>query len=86
MSVLTSAPFMLPQDRLIQARVKASNSLGDGAYSTVNTAGILAMVLPHKPPLAPSRKTSTTTSQLVVEYPNLSGDYTGGNQIVSLQL
>lgn len=43
-------------------------------------------MVPHKPPSAPSRASATTISQLVVIYPNLSGDFTGGNQIISLNL
>ena len=42
--------------------------------------------MPHKPPSPPARTASTTPSQLVVDYPTLTGDYTGGNQIVSLHL
>lgn len=86
MTTLTASPFLLPQGRLIQARVTAKNSLGRSTYSSVNTGGVLAQLVPHKPPSAPQRNASTTPSQLVVNYPNLTGAFTGGSQIVSLQL
>lgn len=42
MSVLTSAPFSLPVNTLIVAKVAAINSINTGTYSTPNTAGIVA--------------------------------------------
>jgi len=39
MSVFWTAPFSLAQGTLIQAKVLATNELGDGEYSNQNTAG-----------------------------------------------
>lgn len=79
-------PFQIAQGDLIRVRVTAKNSLGFGVPSLLNTQGAKAFNRPHKPPLAPLREVSTSTSQLVVTYANLDGELTGGSQVTSLHL
>ena len=74
MSTLISAPFSLPQGRLIQVRVSAKNDLGFSIPSTLNTIGVTAKRVPHKPQQAPTRGIGTSPLQLVVEYAILTGD------------
>jgi len=62
MSVLTATngPFALPLGRLIQAKVAASNSVGRGQYSALNTVGVLAQTAPKKPISPPQRNAAST--------------------------
>jgi hypothetical protein len=46
MSVLTAAPYSLPQGQLVKVRVYASNAYGAGAPSAANTAGADVRVAP----------------------------------------
>jgi len=39
MSDLTSAPFNLAFDDLVQVKIRAHNSFGYGSYSTINVSG-----------------------------------------------
>jgi hypothetical protein len=42
MTVFTASPYSLGLGALIQAKVAARNAIGLGAYSTLNSAGVLA--------------------------------------------
>lgn len=86
MPELTNSPFSIPQGELIKVRVSASNSLGFGIPSSLNTDGVLAQTIPHKPSGAPTRDESTSTTQLVINYSVLTNDLTGGSTIESLHL
>ena len=66
--------------------MRAINSLGEGPFSSLNTDGILAQTVPHQPPTAPSRNSGTSVSTLIIDYPTLTGEYTGGSTILSLHL
>lgn len=83
---LTIVPFKINQNQMIQVRVSAENNLGFGIPSSLNSDGILAQVVPHKPTISPQRDSSTNTVQLVVNYPAPIGDLTGGSTITSLHL
>jgi len=86
MSTITSSPFSLAQNTLIQARISAINSIGTGTPSSLNSEGTLAQLAPHKPPEMPFRHESTTKEALVVNYPTLIDNFTGGSTILSLNL
>jgi hypothetical protein len=58
--------------------------IGGGIPSTLNSIGELAQVAPKKPPQTPIRNGDTSESILKVDYPMLTGVYTGGSTIVSL--
>lgn len=84
MDTLTSAPFSLPLGTLIQAKVAARNSIGLGAYSSLNTEGVLAQTEPLVPS-APTRDAASDQNYIIVEYPFASSD-DGGSTILSLNL
>jgi len=94
MSVLTApaGPFALPLGRLIQAKVAARNSVGLGAYSALNTAGVLAQTAPLKPASPPQRNAASTQYALVLDYPFAvtpgppAGYEDGDSTILSLNL
>jgi hypothetical protein len=44
------------------------------------------MVIPHKPSEPPTRGDGTSSSQLEVYYPLLTGELTGGSPLTSLHL
>lgn len=54
--------------------------------SSLNTAGILAQIVPHKPATAPTRNIGTTIDKLMVDYALPTALLTGGNTILSLNL
>ena len=62
MQTLTSSPFNLVQGDIVQARVLASNVIGDSAFSQINSVGADIRGIPLQPPLAPYRSSLTTTS------------------------
>jgi hypothetical protein len=77
----------LAQGDLIVARVAASNAAGIGAYSALNTAGVLAQTPPVAPPSAPYGGTATTESRLDVHWAFLAGPGDdGGSPILSYGL
>ena len=86
LNTLSKQPFSVPQGQMFKFRVSAVNKLGQSVASNFNTEGPLSMVVPHKPPTPPSRGSSTSTSQIEVEYEMLTGDETGGSPITSLHL
>ena len=86
MSVLTFSPFSLSLGALIQATVFATNSLGKGTPSSLNTAGVLAQGAPFQPPSAPTKNPATTSASISVDYAMLTGASTGGSTILSLNL
>ena len=60
--------FNLAEGDLIVAAVEVLNIIGYSIASAENTVGALVQVVPHTPPAAPTRGTSTDTTQLVVFY------------------
>lgn len=46
MSVLTAAPYSLPQGHIVKVRVYATNGYGNSAYSDANTVGADVRVVP----------------------------------------
>jgi hypothetical protein len=80
----SSGPFSLPLGTLIVAKVAPRNSIGLGAYSSLNTAGILAQTAPLTPD-SPTRNAASDQSTIIVNYP-YSSDNDGGSTILSLNL
>ena len=85
MSVLTAAPYSLPQGHVVKVRVYATNSYGNGAYSDANTAGADVRVVPISMG-APRRGNQTSTGQIEVAWDALTSPATGGSSITSYQL
>ena len=86
MSVLIAAPYSLPQGQLIKVTAYAINSVGSGTPSALNSVGELAQVPPLKPPTPPTRNSGTTQYSIMVDYAILTGTYTGGSTVLSLNL
>lgn len=76
--------FGLQYGDLVVARVRASNSLGDGQYSQPNTVGATIETEPAQ--MAPPTETSTTLTEISVAWVALTGDGTGGSPPDSYQL
>ena len=86
MSVLISPPYNLIQGTLVKATIFAINSVGSATPSSLNSIGELAQVPPLKPPSSPARNVGTTQTSLMVNYAILTGIYTGGSTVLSLNL
>lgn len=67
LSELTST-YGLDQGDLVKAKVSATNLIGEGDYSTENTAGALIEQVPHQPSSGPSRNSDTTTTSIKVDW------------------
>jgi hypothetical protein len=85
MSVLTAAPYSLPQGHVPKVRVFAANYYGDGAVSAANTAGGDVRVAPTAMG-SPRRGGETSVTQIEVEWDALAPPDTGGSPITSYQL
>ena len=85
MTVLRAAPYLLLQGDLVVARVRASNSLGDGPYSLLNTAGALIQVEPHAM-ATPLNGPSTGASQVEVTWTALTAPQNGDSAVTSYEL
>jgi hypothetical protein len=86
LETLSKQPYSVQQGQMFKFRVSAVNRLGQSVASNFNAEGPLSMVAPHKPPNAPSRGSSTSTSQIEIAYEMLVGDETGGSPVSSLHL
>ena len=87
MSSLWASPFFLTQGTLVQVKVRASNTQGDGDYSNQNTAGALVQVIPLTPLTGPSRNEADCTNTVIgLEMPEITGTRTGGSDIISYAL
>jgi hypothetical protein len=89
-SALRAAPHNLPQGALVVARLRASNAVGSSPYSD---DGVLPGVsyadvrtVPHTPPSPPARGPATSTGQIEVVVPALTGALTGGSPILSYEI
>ena len=84
---VNSGGLGLARGDLIVARVSASNVAGAGAFSALNTVGVLAQTPPVAPSRAPFGGTSTTDSRLDVNWDFLAGPGDdGGSPILSYGL
>ena len=57
---LQAAPFYLEQGVLVQFRVSTLNDVGESLSSAPNISGAIIETVPHKPPVAPTKNSSTT--------------------------
>jgi hypothetical protein len=76
-------PFNLEYESLIQARVRAQNSIGWGSYSQLNLLGLSVFIEPEEA-LAPSRGQLTTEEQIHVVWS--SDVVNGGSPNLSFNL
>lgn len=85
LTVLRDAPFNLPLDQLVVAQVAATNDIGQGAFSDLNTAGINIQTEPLAPASSPS-VLSYDESHVTVEITLLSGLDAGNAAILYYEL
>jgi hypothetical protein len=76
--------FGLQYGDLVVARVRASNSLGDGQYSQPNTVGATIETEPAQ--MAAPTETSTSLTEIALAWVALTGADTGGAAPDSYQL
>jgi hypothetical protein len=83
MTELLSATYSLVRGNLVQAKVRAHNQYGYGAYSAVNTAGVLVQTAPSQVQNLIAGPASTE-SQVELVWNALTTDAeTGGSPILS---
>lgn len=81
---LVASPFLLVQGDQIIAKVRASNSVGWGAYSSYSYNGALVVAVPKAPLAAPVRYSpGSTQTSTRVDMPTISGFNAGGLPILS---
>mmetsp|Transcript_21725 Transcript_21725/g.16034 ORF Transcript_21725/g.16034 Transcript_21725/m.16034 type:complete len:334 (-) Transcript_21725:432-1433(-) len=71
MSTLTSAPFSLPVNTLVEVRIYAHNSYGDGETSDVNSAGAKTKTTPATM-AAPVEGSDTSETQVQIQFTHLT--------------
>ena len=77
----------LARGELLVAQVAATNAKGQGVFSTPNSSGVTAQVVPSAPPNAPRRGGATSTSLVDVQWDFLTAaDADGGSAILSYSL
>lgn len=84
-TVFRASPFNLQQDQLIVAKMAATNTIGTGAYSTLNTAGVEVEVQPLAPLQPPTCNDYSETTAVVNMHP-LTGQSTGSSLILFYEL
>ena len=85
MTVLTSSPYNLTYNTLVQAEAQAYNVQGWGGLSNANTVGAVIQVPPSQMG-QPTRGSATTETQIQVNWNALTGVSTGGSAITSYNL
>jgi len=85
MSVLTTAPFSLTLNTLVQVRASALNTYGQSTPSYVNTLGARVRTIPVQMS-NPTRGSDTSETQIQVNWATLSGTNTGNSDILSYAL
>ena len=80
-----AAPFNLQQDSLIQSKLAATNAIGTGAFSSLNTVGVTIEVEPLSPTNAPVC-VNYTEAYAEVNLPPLTGSLTGSASILFYEL
>lgn len=87
MSILVASPFNLVQGDPVNARVLATNLIGNSEYSESSASNILQGALVQGAPLTPTvglfGGPMTTTSQIDIRVNELTGVATGGAAILS---
>lgn len=70
---------------MLVAIVRAQNSIGWGTYSNPNSVGVTINNVPSQM-AAPTQGSSTTPSQIEINWVALQGQYTGNSPITSYNL
>ena len=84
MPTLTSAPYNLPFDSLVVARVQARNFFGFGLKSTPNSEGVRIRRIPSK--MGPIQVLLKTDTEITLSWSILTGTQTGNAVITSYNL
>ena len=84
MTTLTSAPFTLILVDLVEVRILATNSVGNGLVSNPNTSGALVKTVPSTMPTP--TLVALTSSSVLVSWPSLTGSSTGNSAITTYNL
>ena len=79
------SPLFYTYNTLIIAKVSATNNIGTGLFSIVNTEGIKVQTEPSVPPLAP-HIVSYSEFSIQLDINILTGDQTGGSPILYYDL
>ena len=85
MATLIAAPYSQALDELVEVRISAQNSEGWSTVSTTNTVGALIRTVPTAM-ATPTRGSSTTETQIQVDWAALTGADTGNSAITSYEL
>lgn len=81
MTLFRESPFSLQFKDLIVARAKATNAIGDGPFSEINTTGVRVQTEPDAPLTAPTVQSYNEQSvELSIQL--LTGDSLGGSPIL----
>jgi hypothetical protein len=87
MASLTSAPYSLTVDTLIEFVVRARNDRGWSTLSSRNTVGVFAQTVPTTMPVPFTDNTKTGETQVFVEWTALTASTdTGGSAVTSYHL
>lgn len=87
MSSLTSAPYSLSVDTLVEFAVRARNARGWSPLSSRNSAGVLAQTVPAAMPSPTTDPTRTGETQVFVQWTAHSASTdTGGSAVTSYHL
>lgn len=85
LTTLRAAPFSLGLDQLVTAQVAATNDVGQGAFSPLNTAGVRIQTEPLAPSSSPTL-VSSDESTATVEITLLSGLEAGNAPVLYYEL
>ncbi|MCP3681809.1 MAG: fibronectin type III domain-containing protein, partial [bacterium] len=83
-SILSSTPYNLLQGDYIIVKASATNSIGTGPFSDINTTSPKIMIAPPTPTSPITDGSSTNETQIDLNIPNPSND--GGSPITSYNL
>jgi len=86
MSTLTGGSFTLPVNTLVEVQIRATNSYGDGSYSSVNSVGAKTRTTPVQMS-APTEGTDVTENQIDIDWTALtSSSDTGYSTILGYRV
>ena len=86
MLTLVSSPYSLAYSDEIKARVTAQNSLGYGATSLTSVTNTFVSTVPNKPSSPPYSGSTTSPTQIEVDWSALTSPANGGSPILSYEL
>lgn len=86
MVTLRLADFALALNDEVKARLRATNLIGTGPFSTATVTGATISTEPLKPPTPPYEGSNTDDTQLHIVWNALTGDDTGGEPITVYQV